>query len=172
LKAGLLAAVGEVIINFDADYYDFDFVRRALAADGDVVIASKGLSDSDDRRPLLRRMASRTFGRLTRSLLRIRVRETHGMKLFRAPALELVPFIAATKDLFDTELLARAEFAGLTIDELPITTEETRPSRSAILLRVPRTVLGLLEIRRRLRAERAAGVVPLPASPSSMPDVA
>ena len=172
LKAGLLAAEGEVTVSFDADYYDFDFVRRALSADGDVVVASKGLSGSQDRRSLLRRLASRSFGLLTRGLLGVSVGETHGMKLFRAPALELVPFIGATKDLFDTELLAMAELAGLAIDELPITTEEKRPSRSGILSRIPRTVLGLVEIRGRLRAEHAFELVPVPVSPSSLLDAA
>jgi glycosyltransferase involved in cell wall biosynthesis len=172
LKAGLLAAAGEVVVNFDADYYDFDFVRRALVAEGDIVIASKGLSGSEDLRSPLRRFASRAFGWLTRSLLHVRVRETHGMKLFRAPALELVPFIGATKDLFDTELLARAELAGLVLEELPIRTEETRQSRSGILSRVPRTIRGLLEIRARLQAERAAGAVPVPAAASPVLDAA
>jgi glycosyltransferase involved in cell wall biosynthesis len=172
LKAGLLAAVGDVIVNFDADYYDVDFIKRALVADGDVVVASKGLSDSKDHRSIVRRLASRIFGRLTRWLLRVHVRETHGMKLFRPAVLRLVPTIRATKDLFDTELLARAELAGLTIDELPITTNETRPSRSTILSRAPRTVLGLVEIRARLHAEPTGEVIPVPAASSLVVDAA
>jgi glycosyltransferase involved in cell wall biosynthesis len=172
LKAGLLSAVGDAIVNFDADYYDFDFMRRALVTDGHVVVASKGLRDSADRRSLLRRLASRAFAQLTRSLLHVRVRDTHGMKLFRAPVLGLVPLIGATKDLFDTELLARAELAGLTIHELSITTVETRPSRSGILSRVPRTILGLFEIRRQLHAERAAETVLVPAAPEPVLDAA
>ena len=153
LRAGLLAAQGETAVSFDADYYDFDFLRGALGTAGDVVVASKGISGSVDRRSLLRRLASRCFGLVTRSLLGIKVRETHGMKLFRPRALGLVPFIVATKDLFDTELLAVAEIGGLEIGELPIITEERRPSRSGILSRIPRTILGLLEIRERIRVE-------------------
>jgi hypothetical protein len=172
LRAGLLAAQGGTAVSFDADYYDFDFLQGALANAGDVVVASKGMSGSDDRRSMLRRLASRSFGLLTRSLLGVKVRETHGMKLFRAPALSLVPLIEATRDLFDTELLAVAELEGLTIGELPITTQEKRPSRSGILSRVPRTIVGLLDMRARL----GAGHVPLPATvsqlPSPMPDAA
>jgi glycosyltransferase AglD len=172
MQRGFAAAQGECIVNFDADYYDFDFMRRALVTDGHVVVASKGLRDSADRRSLLRRLASRAFAQLTRSLLHVRVRDTHGMKLFRAPVLGLVPLIGATKDLFDTELLARAELAGLTIHELSITTVETRPSRSGILSRVPRTILGLFEIRRQLHAERAAETVLVPAAPEPVLDAA
>jgi glycosyltransferase involved in cell wall biosynthesis len=171
-RAGLLAAQGEVVVSFDADYYDLDFLQGALAAAGDVVVASKGISGSDDRRSLLRRLASSSFGLLTRSLLGIKVRETHGMKLFRARALGLVPFVAATKDLFDTELLAVAELGGLAIDELPITTEEKRPSRSGILSRIPRTILGLLEIRARLRAEFVPEPGTVSASPTPVLDAA
>lgn len=172
LRAGLLAAQGETAVSFDADYYDFDFLRDALRTAGDVVVGSKGISGSDDRRSLLRRLASRCFGLLTRSLLGIKVRETHGMKLFRARAIGLVPFIAATKDLFDTELLAVAELGGLAIGELPIITEERRPSRSGILSRIPRTILGLLEIRERVRVELVAGLGTVSLSRTSMLDAA
>jgi hypothetical protein len=92
------------------------------------------------------------------------------MKLFRERALELVPSVAATNDLFDTELLAVAERAGLAIDELPITTEDKRPSRSGLLSRVPRTVLGLLEIRARLRANYPSEPGPVTISSASLLD--
>ncbi len=170
LRAGLLATEGEVAVSFDADYYDFAFVEHALAVDGDVVVAAKGLNGSHDRRSLLRRFASRSFGLLTRGLLAVSVGETHGMKLFRERALELVPSVAATNDLFDTELLAVAERAGLAIDELPITTEDKRPSRSGLLSRVPRTVLGLLEIRARLRANYPSEPGPVTISSASLLD--
>ena len=71
----------------------------------------------------------------------------------------------STKDLFDTELLARAEWGGLTIRELPIRTVEMRHSRSGILRRVPRTIWGLVQIRlahREVqRAPEPAGVPPV-----------
>lgn len=158
MREGFRAAGGAHIANFDADYYDMEFLRRALEIDADIVIAAKGLAGSVDSRALLRRSVSRSFGLLVRRLLGLRTSETHGMKLFRREAIApLLPQVAATKDLFDTELVALAERSGLTIVELPIKTAEMRHSRSAILRRVPRTVWGLVRMRRRLRRPHQTG---------------
>ncbi|MGZ8592338.1 MAG: glycosyltransferase family 2 protein [Actinomycetota bacterium] len=148
MRAGFLAARGDVIVNFDADYYDLDFLNLALREDADIVVAAKSLRDSEDTRAFLRRLASRTFGWLVHTLLELEVSETHGMKLFHRQATQhLAMEVHSTKDLFDTELLARAEWSGLRIRELPIRTVEMRHSRSGILRRVPRTIWGLLIIR-------------------------
>lgn len=152
MRDGFRAAGGAYIANFDADYYDMEFLRRALEIDADIVIAAKGLAGSVDSRALLRRSVSRSFGLVVRRMLGLRTTETHGMKLFRRGAIApLLPQVEATKDLFDTELVALAEKRGLTIVELPIKTAEMRHSRSAILRRVPRTVWGLVRMRRRFR---------------------
>ena len=50
-------------------------------------------------------------------------------------------------DLFDTELILRAERAGLVTVELPVVVVERRPPRSSIWRRVPRTLVGLLRLR-------------------------
>jgi hypothetical protein len=51
------------------------------------------------------------------------------------------------KDLFDTELILRAERAGLHTAEIPVTVVERRPARTSILRRVPRTLSGLVKLR-------------------------
>ncbi|HXF56272.1 MAG TPA: glycosyltransferase family 2 protein [Actinomycetota bacterium] len=154
MRAGFQAAAGDAVVNFDADYYDLDFVRRALAADAHIVVAGKGVPGAEDTRRLSRRLVSRGFSWLVRRVLRVRVAETHGMKVFRREAIApILPLVRATKDLFDTELLVRAERAGLRIAILPVRTVELRRSRTAILSRVPRTLWGLLRIRARLRRE-------------------
>jgi glycosyltransferase involved in cell wall biosynthesis len=156
MQRGFAAAQGECIVNFDADYYDFDFVRAALDVDADIVVAAKNIKGSTDARMLVRRLGSRGFGWLVRNMLGIRTTETHGIKLYRRSAiLDILEEVKATKDLFDTELVARAELAGLRVVELPISTKEMRHSRSGILRRIPRTLLGLSFLRYRLlRARR------------------
>jgi glycosyltransferase involved in cell wall biosynthesis len=161
MRAGFLASRGETVVNFDADYYDLDFLTSALQVDGDVVVAAKGLAGSDDARVLTRRVVSKSFGWLVRHILNVKVTETHGMKLWHRPAIApLVLQVGSTKDIFDTELIARAEWAGLAIRELPIRTEELRHSRSGILRRIPRTMFGLVQMRYRLRAVHAVRVRP------------
>lgn len=154
MRDGIRAASGDVIVSFDADYYDVEFVRHALETDADIVVAAKGMDGSVDTRALLRRVVSRRFSWFVRRLLHVRITETHGMKLYRRAAIAaIVPEVHATKDLFDTELLARAEWSGLSIAELPITTEEMRAPRSSILRRIPRTVWGLMKLRLRTRRQ-------------------
>lgn len=151
MRAGFCAATGDCIVNFDADYYDFEFVRAALTVEADIVIAAKNIAGSTDARATVRRAGSRCFGWLVRRLLRITTTETHGIKLYRREAIrDVLAAVRSTKDLFDTELVARAEWAGLRVAELPITTTEMRHSRSGILKRIPRTIVGLLVLRRRL----------------------
>ena len=163
LKTGFHAATGEVIVNFDADYYDMDFLAEARRVDADIVVAAKSILGSHDARVLLRRIVSRGFGWMVRTLLSVRVTETHGMKLFhRAAIAELLPLVHSTKDLFDTELIARSEWAGLEIRELPIRTEEMRHSRSGIVRRIPRTIRGLVTLRYKLREAHAARIAPVP----------
>jgi glycosyltransferase involved in cell wall biosynthesis len=173
LKTGFHAATGDVIVNFDADYYDMDFLGEALHVDADIVVAAKSILGSHDARVLLRRIVSRGFGWMVRTLLSVRVTETHGMKLFHTDAIsDLLPLVHSTKDLFDTELLARSEWAGLKIRELPVRTEEMRHSRSGIIRRIPRTIRGLIRLRYRLREARSARMSPPPDPAGSSLDVA
>ena len=157
LRAGFFAAKGDAIVNFDADYYDLDFLKAALQSPGDIVVASKGIIGSHDARVFGRRLVSRAFGWFVRTLLDVSVTETHGMKLFdRAAIAPLLPNVFRTKDLFDTELLVRAEYRGCTIADLPVETKELRHSRSGIVRRIPRTIWGLFRLRFYLRMARAA----------------
>ena len=58
------------------------------------------------------------------------------MKLMQRPAVEPLARQCRTgADLFDTELILRAERAGLVVAELPVTVRELRPSRTPILRR-------------------------------------
>jgi hypothetical protein len=48
----------------------------------------------------------------------------------------------------------RTQRAGLPIAELPVTAQERRPSRTPIWQRVPRTLVGMIELRLTLWRER------------------
>jgi glycosyltransferase involved in cell wall biosynthesis len=156
MRAGFRAAGGEWVANFDIDYFSGKFLTEALARadEADIVLASKRTEGSDDRRSVLRRLGTLVFNRLLRWLFSSKISDTHGMKMVRRSVIEsVVPLVGSTLDLFDTELVIRAERDGYRIVELPVTVEEERPARSGFLSRVPRTVLGLLRIRLRLWRE-------------------
>lgn len=149
MKAGFELAKGEWVVNVDIDYFSADFFQAVVNSEADLVIGSKRDPDSDDRRPPVRRLATAVFNLLLRLLLASHVSDTHGMKGFRSGVVdEFVPLTVSRTDLFDTELVLRAERAGRRIQEVPVIVEELREARSSLLRRVPRTLRGLLRIRR------------------------
>lgn len=142
------------IVNFDIDYFSVPFVRDLLETEADVVIASKRAPGSDDRRSVLRRVGTLSFNTLLRVLFNSRVSDTHGIKGFRGEVIrELLPSTTRTQDLFDTELVLRAEMAGYRIVEVPVVVEELREARSSFVKRIPRTMKGLLQLRRSFSME-------------------
>jgi len=155
MRYGFLAAEGSWVVNFDIDYFSADFLKRVIGLDAvDLVIASKRDPGSEDRRPLLRRIATWVFNLLLRTILDSKVSDTHGMKAFRRDLVFTVtPSVLSRQDLFDTELVIRAERAGYRIEEVPVVVEEMRVARSSLVKRVPRTINGLLRIRRTLADE-------------------
>jgi glycosyltransferase involved in cell wall biosynthesis len=154
MRKGFMEAEGDWVVNFDIDYFSADFLRRVLELEGvDLVIASKRDPGSEDRRPLIRRVATRVFNLMLRTILGSRVSDTHGMKAFRRGLVEtLAPQVVSRQDLFDTELVIRAERAGYHIEEVPVVVEEMRVARSSLVKRAPRTVVGLFRIRKILKS--------------------
>jgi glycosyltransferase involved in cell wall biosynthesis len=157
MRAGFREATGDWVVNFDIDYFSGAFLAEVLelAETADLVLASKRVPGSDDRRGALRRAGTLVFNLLLRLLFRSKVSDTHGMKAIRSGVVSsVVPFVVSTLDLFDTELVIRAERAGYRIREVPVVIEEQRDARSSFLSRVPRTLAGILRIRLQLWRER------------------
>jgi glycosyltransferase involved in cell wall biosynthesis len=161
LRAGLLAAEGPVVVTFDAEYYDFDFLDGAVAritAPGGpaIVIGSKRAKGAQDTRPVHRRAVTAAFSSLLRLGFGLRASDTHGMKALDAARIRPVAESCQLgKDLFDTELVLRSERRGLPVEELPVVVEERRPSRTSIRTRAVRSLVGLVELRRALRSTPA-----------------
>lgn len=153
LRSGFLAAKGDYVTIFDVDYFDMDFLDRALALMGgdgaaDIVVGTKRGEGAVDGRSRSRRLVTALFSTILRLGFGLKVSDTHGMKLIRRE--KLVPVAEVCRfgtDLFDTELILRAQRAGLAVTEVPVVVNELRPSRSSILSRIPRTVAGLARLR-------------------------
>ena len=153
LRAGFLDARGELVANFDVDYYDLGFVDRAIgmltrAGGPDMVVGSKRAVGARDQRAWARRAITSVFAFVLRRGFGLRVSDTHGMKAMRRqPLLALVEQSRFGTDLFDTELIIRAERAGLGVAEVPVSVRESRPSRTSIVRRGARSVRGLVQLR-------------------------
>jgi len=153
LRAGLLDAHGEIVVNFDVDYYDLTFLDRARARiDGPdqpaIVVGSKRQEGSVNNRSWPRKLVTFGFTAILHVGFGLSVSDTHGMKAMRRDAVRaLAERCAFRTDLFDTELVIRAERAGLRVLDIPVTVTETRPSRTPILKRMGRSVVGLARMR-------------------------
>ena len=159
LRAGLLAATGTYVVNFDVDLYDLAFAERAIAVmatpgGASIVVGSKRGDDASDQRHWTRKVVTAVFSGLLRHGFGLQVSDTHGMKVMRR--LDVIPLVEQClfgTDLFDTELVLRVERAGMRTDEVGITVEETRPARTPIVSRIWRSLRGLARLRLALWSE-------------------
>jgi glycosyltransferase involved in cell wall biosynthesis len=158
MRDGFLATDGDWVVNFDIDYFSGAFLTAALALQGeaDIVLASKRVEGSKDDRGFVRVLATWAFNMVLKFMLGSGVSDTHGMKLIRRDVVDqIVPKVVSTVDLFDTELVVRAEQEGFRIAELPIEVRELRDAKSSLFKRVPRTLKGVWRIRKQFRSERS-----------------
>jgi glycosyltransferase involved in cell wall biosynthesis len=112
MRDGFLSTTGEWVVNFDIDYFSGEFLSAALALkdEADIVLASKRVDGSNDERGFVRVLATWTFNLILKFMLGSGVSDTHGMKLIRRDVIDrVVPSVVSTVDLFDTELVVRAE---------------------------------------------------------------
>ena len=118
------------------------------------LVASKRLSESEDERTLIRKMATSVFVFILKLLFRTSLTDTHGMKAIRKDNIEKeINNVISTQDIFDTELLIRIERSGFKISEVPAKVNEIRPSVSVIFTRIPRTLKSLFKLRFQLFKE-------------------
>jgi glycosyltransferase involved in cell wall biosynthesis len=161
IKQGVAAATHEVVAVVNIDFWDLDFMRSAMALveTHDLVVGSKAMQASRDERPPLRRLITRGFNTFLRHAFGFRGTDTHGVKMFRRSALlPIVRRCVTDQWILDSEIVLRAERAGLSIVEVPVRVREMRaPGYRALVRRVPTTVWNLLKLRGALAApERPA----------------
>mgnify|MGYP003311027564 CR=1 FL=1 len=90
LRNGFIEAKNEMIISFDIDYFSETFLRNSLSLEKkySVITASKRLSESEDGRKLIRRMATNFFVLIIKFLFQTSMSDTHGMKGIRKSSCE------------------------------------------------------------------------------------
>jgi len=156
LKMGFLGAKGQYVVNFSVDWYSFNFLREALNLlnSYDIVVSSK-LIGSGDRRALSRRIITRGYVFLSKSLLGLRTSDTHGIKAFnREKVMPIIQKTLSDKALFDTEWILRAERANLKIFELSAKVKEIRRSKSNLLRVGIQSFFDILKLKATLSKER------------------
>ncbi len=148
LREGLLAATGTWVICEEIDLCDSDFHVEALsvlrAGQAQFVIGSKRMTGAADERPLVRQVATQVMSGLLRLSLGFDGTDTHGLKAFsREAVLPVVRACQVERDLFASELVIRAQRAGIAMREIPVRVLEKRPPSVHLFRRVPRVLRDL-----------------------------
>ena len=144
LKLGLEKVKHPISVIFNLDFFDLSFLQKALplVPACDIIIGSKTLSSSRDKRPISRSLTTYFFNILLRIIFNYPGTDTHGIKVLKQkPISSILPKIIAKNELFDTELVLRAHRQGLIITELPVEVSEIRSSRYNNLKRIRNTFI-------------------------------
>jgi hypothetical protein len=126
LKTALRKARGRIAVYMDADLSsDISYLKKLISCVEDgasIATGSRLMKGSDTKRPMKRDVASRVFNFLVRALLGSRVMDHQcGFKAFKRR--DVLPLLKKVKDnywFWDTEILVRAQKAGMRVDEIPI----------------------------------------------------
>ena len=142
LRRGIEEARGAIVVCEEIDLCDVDFLLRAVellrAGDADFVVGSKLLPGARDERPAMRHAASVVYSGLLRRVLGFQGTDTHGLKAFRREVvLPIARACLVDKDVFASELVLRAERAGVRIVEIPVRVKELRPPSIDLVRRLP-----------------------------------
>jgi glycosyltransferase involved in cell wall biosynthesis len=154
LKKGLLLGEGKYLAILNIHFHNIQFIKQALKILGDqpvdILVGSKNLRKSQDKRPLLRRIIKKSFNFFLRIFFRYQGTDTHGMKIFRKNSITpLIPKCLTESELFDTELLLLAQYNGLKIKEIPI--DINRTSHRGIIKRIWPTLRDLIKIQQNIQ---------------------
>lgn len=151
LRGGIERALGRIVICEEIDLCDTDFHRRAveilIAGEAEMVIGSKLIEGARDDRPWARHAASLLYSGLLRATLGFRGTDTHGLKAFlRASVLPIARACIVDKDVFASELVIRADRAGVRIQEIPVRVLEKRRPSINLTRRVPNVMKSLARL--------------------------
>ena len=155
LRAAWSRSEARVVAYMDVDLStDLDallpLVAPLLSGHSDVAVGSRLAPGATVTRGAKREILSRGYNVLVRAALRSRVRDAQcGFKALRADvARRLLPSIEDDGWFFDTELLVRAERAGLRVLELPVHWVDDEDSRVDIWATVVADLKGVWRVAR------------------------
>lgn len=162
-KGGAIIRAGRLATGRHIGFTDADgatppaaFLDLLLAAESDpppggLVIASRWLPESvvSPRQPLKRRIASRIFNALVRTLFRLRITDTQcGAKVMAADAWHtIVPTIGLARWAFDVDMLFKTRRARIPIREIPTEWHDVDGSKIRVVRSSCQMFLAIVRLR-------------------------
>ena len=172
MRAGLLAATGELRFMCDADLsMPLSELPRFLAmvpVQCDIAIGSReGIGSNRVGEPAYRHAMGRAFSTLVKAIVLPGINDTQcGFKLFTSNAVEAVfPMTTIAGWAFDVEVLSIARLRGITVKEIPIEWHYRQDSKVSVVRDPIRMFRDLWTIR--LNGIRGVYTDELPAQPRS-----
>lgn len=151
LKTGVQNATYDKILYFPIDLsINLDFIRECvpLLDSYHIVTGSKRMTAARDVRPLGRRVASKGYHFLVRTLFRTNITDSTCVKGYqRNVALELMNQIPSDSMIYETELLLEAQKEGLRVRQIPVTVIDPREGRQPLGEKVFTKFQGLFSLR-------------------------
>lgn len=146
-KQGVDTATFEKIFLLHVDHWQPRFIRNALEAleEYPLVQGSKNLPESQDERPITRKLLTYLYNLALRFLFGFKGTDTTGLKAFRKDV--IVPVLedcVLEREMLETELVIRCEKRGLPIKELGVSLKEKRPQRDPLLEKIMFNVIDLI----------------------------
>lgn len=148
-KEGVRQARYDVVVQFDIDFWDTDFLDLSLLFLDryDIVIGSKNLGTSKDGRPLTRRIISKAVELFLKFYFAVPFSDTHGMKAIRRSViLPLIDEVQSQNHFFDSELLIMCHYLRYSFKELPVALQEIRSTRFSFLVRAAETIKEFVKL--------------------------
>lgn len=151
LRRGILSSRAEFILCDEIDICDSSFYDQSLSilfpGKAEMVVGSKCLDTSKDKRPAFRRLSTFGINFLLRIFLNFKGTDTHGLKAFRKdPLLKTINDCMVNRDLFASEFVIRAERSQFRVVEVPIEIIEKRAPSIGLVKRVPHVLKNLAQL--------------------------
>lgn len=149
LRLGFLESKGNYFSNCAADWYDIDFVKKAIyyLREYDCVLGNKFMNKRDDKRGIIRKLISWGYNSLLWVLFQPKSEDTHAINIYSEKVKPVVKLCKTSGSLFPTELVLRCERKKLKIKTLPIEVMEKRRARKSIMLRSIMALRGAIKLK-------------------------
>lgn len=146
-KEGIRKSQAEYIFIFNTDFWNIDFLKKSLELfpEYDIIVGSKCLPSSQDKRSFFRRFITAVLNLILKTFFHYPGTDTHGMKgLKQSKALPIINLCKTKYELFDTEFMVRSYQNGYNITELPVSIQEIRPTRYTLQNRVRNIFIDII----------------------------